>query len=158
MTIYAGIGSRETPARVLHRMQRMGLYYALKGYTLRSGHARGADRAFEHGCDQAMGPKEIFYKEDATYEAFQLAPLFHPTWNDVGDAGQALMARNCMIILGKNLDTPVDFVECWTLGGEMLGGTAHALRLALSRGIPIKNYGTPVPSEVVKERLEFYSI
>ena len=58
---YAGVGSRETPQDVLKIMWKIGKHLADKGYTLRSGGARGADAAFENGCDSVMGSKEIFY-------------------------------------------------------------------------------------------------
>jgi hypothetical protein len=61
MTIYfAGIGSRETPIDVLDIMQKLSIVFAKKGWILRSGHAPGADQAFEKGCDKVNGPKEIY--------------------------------------------------------------------------------------------------
>lgn len=62
MMYYAGVGSRETPQDVLKIMWKIGRYLALNGYTLRSGGgAKGADTAFENGCDSVRGSKEIFY-------------------------------------------------------------------------------------------------
>jgi predicted Rossmann fold nucleotide-binding protein DprA/Smf involved in DNA uptake len=57
---YAGIGARETPDDVLHLMYLLGRKLATDGYVLRSGHADGADLAFEKGCDSVNGRKEIF--------------------------------------------------------------------------------------------------
>ena len=59
MGYYAGVGSRETPLDVLKTMWKIGNYLATKGYTLRSGGAKGADTAFENGCDSVIGSKEI---------------------------------------------------------------------------------------------------
>lgn len=42
---YAGIGSRETPTRVLQLMIKAAQRLAQRGYTLRSGGADGADAA-----------------------------------------------------------------------------------------------------------------
>ena len=50
---YAGVGSRSTPAEVLHWMESIGRGMARAGMVLRSGAARGADSAFERGCDRA---------------------------------------------------------------------------------------------------------
>lgn len=50
MICYTGIGSRETPAEILEIFEHLGAWFAKKGYTLRSGHADGADAAFENGC------------------------------------------------------------------------------------------------------------
>lgn len=47
--IYTGIGSRETPEDIQWVMKRIGYGMAKRGHTLRSGRAKGADRAFETG-------------------------------------------------------------------------------------------------------------
>ena len=49
MKYYAGVGSRETPPDVLKTMLKIGRYLAVKGYTLRSGGAKGADTALRMG-------------------------------------------------------------------------------------------------------------
>jgi len=43
------------------------------------------------------------------------------------------------IILGLELDKPVDLVICWTPDAEVVGGTGVGLKLAKSREIPIIN-------------------
>ncbi len=42
-------------------------------------------------------------------------------------------------VLGSDLETPVSFVVCWTIGGKISGGTGQALRIAKDLGIPIFN-------------------
>ncbi len=50
--IYTGVGSRETPSDVLVLMRRIGYVMAMKGFSLRTGEAPGADTAFYTGlCD-----------------------------------------------------------------------------------------------------------
>jgi len=44
-----------------------------------------------------------------------------------------------MVLLGAGLDDPVEFVLCWTPGGETVGGTGHLIRAARSYGIPVYN-------------------
>ena len=44
---YAGIGSRETPVGIMELMNKAAKWLEGKGYTLQSGNAIGADRAFE---------------------------------------------------------------------------------------------------------------
>lgn len=148
MVKYAGIGSRETPDHVLDIMFKIGKSFASKGLLLRSGGAEGADIAFEKGCDMAKGQKEIFYptnnkgvivSEDVMQEAIILAGQVHPAWHRCSDYVQRLHARNCMQILGKDLKTPADFVVCWTKDGGPTGGTGQAIRLAMSKQIPIYN-------------------
>jgi predicted Rossmann fold nucleotide-binding protein DprA/Smf involved in DNA uptake len=57
---YSGIGSRRTPENIQELMVKLGHYLAGRGWVLRSGGAEGADTAFEKGCDQVHGRKEIF--------------------------------------------------------------------------------------------------
>lgn len=151
---YTGIGSRETPESFLKLMEDIGEYLALRGWTLRSGGADGADKAFEKGCDKAKGDKEIFlpWKKfngnpsilsidkmsiEIKKEAFEIASKFHPVWDQLSYGAQCLMARNGMQILGQDLKTPTSFVVCYNLGGFIHGGTSQALRIALDRKIPI---------------------
>ena len=46
---YTGIGARRTPPEVLALMTRAAFALLKRGYVLRSGHAIGADSAFERG-------------------------------------------------------------------------------------------------------------
>jgi hypothetical protein len=152
---YSGIGSRETPSDILSLMVDIGKFLARKGYILRSGGANGADKAFEQGCDLVRGEKEIYlpwkgfndnsselYLKSKTLKeikdkAFELASQYHPAWDQLNYGAQCLMARNGMQVLGQDLNTPVEFVICWNLGGFTHGGTSQALRIALDRKIPI---------------------
>lgn len=135
MKYYAGIGSRDTPDYVLKKMKRIA--EQLEGYTLRSGGAIGADTAFEEGASK----KEIFRAEDATDDAIELSSKYHPNWNACSKYAKKLHGRNAMIILGKNLDSPVEFVMCWTKSGKGGGGTGQALRIAKDYGIKIYDLG-----------------
>lgn len=154
MPIYAGIGSRETPAEIIAQMIQVGAQLAAFGWLLRSGHADGADEAFERGCDIVLGKKQIFLPWRAfngsdsplytpTLEAFALAEKIHPAWSNCSIAAKKLHARNCQQVLGQKLDQPADAVVCWTEDGFPIGGTATAITLALQRGIPIFNFGRP---------------
>jgi len=135
MKYYAGIGSRDTPDYVLKKMKRIA--ENLSNMTLRSGGAKGADSAFESSANN----KEIFRAEDATKEAIELSSKYHPNWNACSDYTKKLHGRNAMIILGENLDSPVEFVICWTKGGKGQGGTGQALRIAKDYGIKVYDLG-----------------
>lgn len=152
MKYYAGIGSRDTPNNILQIMQSIGATLATQGFTLRSGGANGADKAFEIGCDSVKGSKEIylpwkgFNNNTSKYynvssEAIELASKFHPAWNNLTKPVQLLMARNCYQVLGLDLNTPVEFVICFTYKGKGLGGTGQAIRLAKYFNIPIQDLG-----------------
>jgi hypothetical protein len=160
MKYYAGIGSRETPPEVLREMEALAQSCAMMGYTLRSGGADGADSAFETGCDliAAGAPKEIFLpwrgfnkNQSPLFEipekAFEISSQHHPRWQYLREPVRKLMARNAQQVLGKNLDTPVEFVICWTPDGctkgeertKDTGGTGQAIAIASAHNIPVFN-------------------
>ena len=166
---YAGIGSRRTPEPILDLMGRVAGRLERLGYTLRSGGAQGADRAFELGCEK----KIIFYQDHArcsggalldhqdssTYEVqysgsdIEFMELFvqrhHPVPMALRGAARKLMRRNALQVSRYSrprLELPwVDFVLCWTPDGSSdgasraAGGTGQALRIAHHHGIPVFN-------------------
>lgn len=156
MKYYAGIGSRETPQEAKWQIHAIAYYLADEKWTLRSGGAPGADIAFEYGVGD--GRKEIFlpwkgFNQNPSplyhipEEAFEIASQYHPGWQYLKSPVKNLMARNAQQVLGKNLDTPVQFVVCWTPDGctkgetrtKATGGTGQAIAIASSRNIPIFN-------------------
>ncbi len=151
-TCYAGVGSRATPTHVLPLIHQIAALLAVRGITLRSGGAPGADTAFESGCDRRNGKKEIFLP----WEGFNRngSPLFsppsaaeniasqlHPKWGAVKPRFRAFHSRNVQQVLGEHLDVPVDFVIFWAeeTYGRVKGGTATAVMLARQRNIPTFN-------------------
>jgi hypothetical protein len=58
-----------------------------------------------------------------------------------------------MILLGKELLTPVSFVICWTPMGNEVGGTGQGIRVARSLGIKILNLGIHQDLNRVKSKL-----
>lgn len=147
---FAGIGSRQTPPEILRLMEAIAhRLTTVYGYSLRSGGANGADSAFAagakvkeiylpwpgYGLTQADGVVLV----KPTLEAYEIAKQFHPVWDRLRPGVQALHARNVHVLLGKDLASPVDFVVAWTPGGEEVGGTGHALRVAKHYGIPVFN-------------------
>jgi hypothetical protein len=162
MKYYAGIGSRITPKDVLVVMQDLGTLLAKQQYTLRSGAARGADTAFESGCDSAKGKKEIFLPWGRfnghtsqyvapTPEALILAEGIHPAFKFLTYSSKNLVARNMHQVLGYDLNTPVEFIICWTPDGcetieqytKETGGTGSAITCGALRGVPVYNLQRP---------------
>ena len=146
---YTGIGSRKTPDDILTLMEGIASSLADIGYVLRSGGAKGADSAFEHGVEtQGLGTcdsKEVFYARDATDEARALARQYHPAPHNLHGHALNIMARNGYQVLGRTLTVPSDFVVCWTPDGaeavttDATGGTGQAIRIAYAYGIPVFN-------------------
>lgn len=150
--IYTGIGSRETPRDILMHMSMLGVELAKLGWTLRSGHAEGADKAFEQGAIRAKGKMEIYLPwenfneaptNDDRYmtvihpEALDIARNAHPAWDRCSPGSRKMHVRNVHQVLGVNLDTPNKLIICWTSGGRRGGGTGQALRIAEKYQIPI---------------------
>ena len=150
---FAGIGSRQSPPEILEKMKAIAKFLSERGYTLRSGGADGADSAFEQGATK----KEIFlpwnnyngrkvdnisFFSELSDIHFNLAETMHPAWEKCSPGAKKMHARNTQQILGQNLDTPCDFVVCWTKGGEKVGGTSTALRLSELHNIPVFNLGS----------------
>jgi len=149
----AGIGSRETPGSILAEMVKIGQWCAVNKIQVRSGHAPGADQAFELGAAQfctAYLPWPSFEEHIPKTGAGFIAPNnwtelmlhareFHPAWDRLGDGARKLMARNSAQVLGIDLKSPVQVVVCWTAGGRPTGGTGQALRIAAVHNIQIFN-------------------
>lgn len=160
MKYYAGIGSRETPDDILEMMTKIAEGLS-RNYTLRSGGADGADTAFEKGA----GKKKISYipwpgfngsKEKCiavSSAAMRMAGEFHPGWMYLSYPVKKLHARNCYQVLGEDLETPVDFVICWTPGGQEVGGTAQAIRIAKSNRIKVFNLANEYDFNFWKDKL-----
>jgi hypothetical protein len=161
---YAGIGSRETPSDVCEVFAALGEWFAKKGYILRSGHAKGADQAFERGCDRGQGAKEIYLPWKGfegsnsalvlqNKKAYTIAEQFHPYWSNLSEYAKKLQARNSHQVLGEDLNTPSAFVVCWTNNGSGKGGTGQALRIAKHYNIPIFDAGSYSGIEDVKTNI-----
>lgn len=147
---YAGIGSRKTPPDVLEQMTKIALNLNRYNYMLRSGGAIGADQAFEKGAGNS---KYIYTISDATDALLEHASKFHPAWNKCSEYAKRLHARNSAIILGLNLNNPVEFVICWTPSGISMGGTGQAIRIAFSHKIPVFNLFYPKVFSLLEHKL-----
>ena len=146
---YSGIGSRQTPPRILDLMTKIASFMEKQGYILQSGGAPGADNAFESGVanpEMKMiylpwlkfnGNTSPLYK--VSKAAITLASYFHPSWYKLTEAAKLLMARNGYQVLGKDLNTPVEMIICYTPHGKIEGGTGQAMRIAKHFNIPIFN-------------------
>lgn len=146
--VYAGIGSRQTPPEVCAVFASLAGRLGQAGWTLRSGRALGADSAFESGARAVRGSCEIFLPNKHNYMSIEqvihassedfmkgesyldevtgsvlgckvIARLLHPNGKNLSPHALELHARNTYQIIGQNLNSPVQFVACWTEGGRV---------------------------------------
>lgn len=150
---YAGIGPRQCPLEVCEEMFSVATQMDSKGWTVRSGHAQGADQAWALGhkptqreiylpwarFNLVSGMPEGFHVSPATAQLEVVARAVHPYWDRLSQGGQKLMMRNVSIILGHELDDPVQFAAYWSATKKVQGGTGNAVRLASLYGIPSFN-------------------
>jgi hypothetical protein len=162
MSVIAGIGSRKTPFHILSEMREIGAWCRESSIWVRSGHAEGADYAFEEGAQEyciAYLPWTGFNNKLARTKAHFCLPLeqmfsqysklikkYHPASDKLSSGALKLMKRNCCQVLGNKLDSPVFAVICWTPQSlssmgmpEWKGGTGFACRMAFDYTIPILN-------------------
>jgi hypothetical protein len=177
--VIAGIGSRKTPSFILGEMISVGAWARNNHIYVRSGHADGADWAFESGADnyciaylpwkgfnsKLFGSRaHVYILEDPIPQSvLSLVEKYHPAASRLSRGAKRLMARNCYQVLGASLKDPVSAVVCWceeteyTLTGKTLyaGGTGFACRIARDLDIPIlnmyrKEYST---ADLIKNKL-----
>lgn len=168
--VYTGVGARNTPDSFLNEFKYIGEILADRGMLLRSGGAKGADRAFEIGClnssanNNRGGDRNIFLpwkdfnhnKSARTYipdEAYDLAKCYYKNWTSINASTKKLLARDCLQVLGLkpiSEPDPSDFLICWTKNGEIVGGTGLAMKIAKDNFIPIYNFA------LKEDRNKFY--
>ena len=162
MVWIAGVGSRDTPAPYLTVIHRLAGTLARRGVGIRSGHARGADLAWEAGALGAGGAVRLYLPkprrgvdgltpDELSPELLEAAQAtarrHHGGWDRFDDITRRLMTRNVLIVLGDQLQTPVAGLACWAPRSrlrsgrvvDVKGGTGLAVRLAAERGIPVLN-------------------
>ncbi len=156
---YAGIGSRRSDVSALQAITKISKTLGDMGYYVRTGAADGCDMAFAMGNPSRV----IYYLPWAKYQrdfinkvsgmnpiigctepspiAIEQASNIHPNWSACGPGAQKLHGRNCHIINGASLNSPVDFVIAHTPDGLNTGGTSLGINYASSLGIPVFNIG-----------------
>jgi hypothetical protein len=147
MKYYAGIGSRETPASILTKMNVIAIGLSRSSFCLRSGGADGADMAFEKGAmhKQIFLPWDGFNNHTISAEytvppmVYDYVQKYHPKPSALSEKGILFMSRNTYQVLGPNLDDPVEFIVCWTKDGKASGGTGQAIRIAKDYNVPVFN-------------------
>ena len=143
-------------------MTRIARWLHRCGCHLNSGGAHGADRAFADGAtpdartlylpwpgyNGHSGPDCRVLSPVERTACERLAAELHPAWQRCSRAVRALHARNAAIVLGPRLNRPVHGVICWTPGGQTVGGTGMAMRMADRAGVLVLNLAVYSPRDV----------
>ena len=154
---YAGIGSRETPWKILRIMKHTAQLLAIDEYGCSTGAANGADQAFATAAHEMQSPLHLYlpwpsYEQnwvnskrcaltdvtilnDNDIDAITSVYDFHPAANKLKPAIIKLHARNYLII------KDVLFVVCYTPDGKGQGGTGQGIKIAQSMNIPVYDLG-----------------
>jgi len=152
---YTGIGAKRSPKFILLKMKRISRKLDKKGYTLRSGAAKGADSYFESGSSR----KEIFLPfkgfndnksklYDIDDEYFKISSLYAKDFEKETYEEQCFIARDTQQVINNGIKS--DFVICWTRDNatnanykrKRTGGTWYAIALASYLDIPVINLRT----------------
>lgn len=168
MLSYAGIGSRNCPKEIQVLIVKVAYWLSKKKYVLRSGAAKGSDNAFEFGCDKANGEKEIYLPWKGfngsssklileNPKATEISKKYHTNFNHLKQAAKKLISRDSHQILGLDLESPVEFVICYTKDGKGEGGTGQALRIAKDYNIPIFDFGKYRTIDECKKQFKIFA-
>lgn len=159
---YTGVGSRKTPKDVQEIMTQIATELERRGYILRSGHADGADLAFEQGVlnsdnmniylpyDGFNGGYQsnngyCFIESDLNNQDYNNAYqslIHHPRGFALSESAKNMMCRNYFQVHGLINEPKSEFNICWTENGKLVGGTAQSIRLCKIENIPIFNLAT----------------
>ena len=126
MLRYAGIGHRCIDAMYEGRARSIAERLGSLGFVLRSGGATGADRAFADGAGEDareiilpwagynnVSGAGVAVLAGAQYRAVSVeASKAHSGWARCRVGAKRLLSRNAAIVLGVDLDEPVDVVVC----------------------------------------------
>jgi len=174
--IIAGIGSRKTPKPILREMTEIGRLISKFDGWVRSGHAEGADLAFEYGAKQktiVYLPWQSFNSEiellgRSVIITGEESPLldgsverYHPSPSKLSDGAKLLIRRDAAQVLGADCNTPSDAVVCYTPEAKKVGGTAQAIRIAEAYNIPVLNMacsGLNTASKVLNKLEEIWNL
>ena len=97
----------------------------------------------------------IVRNKDLISETERIASEVHPAWDRCNEWARGMHSRNCHQILGYDLKSPVDAVICWTPDGNVVGGTATAIRISMKYDIPVFNLGVSDKKSVLNDIKNF---
>ncbi len=83
----------------------------------------------------------------------EIAKRIHPNPSALTQGALKMHARNIAQVMGYQLNTPSDFVICWTPGGLEQGGTRTAIVFAKENNIPVYNLFNDGVEELIYQHI-----
>ncbi|WP_218079405.1 hypothetical protein [Anthocerotibacter panamensis] len=147
---YTGIGSREVAPDIAHLLTRIARHLAATGNILRTGGARGVEKALRQGAEEdceVFLPYQIVrgtVQEELPHllAATRIAEGLHPDWPEYNPFSRRAHILSVYQLLGADLNTPSDFLLCYApidSHGLIQGATRTAVALAAVQGIRCYN-------------------
>ncbi len=163
--VYASMASETPPTQTRDDMTTMSQWLAKGGWHLASGGEHAADQAFAKGTAPDQQTRYVPWTgyndlagPDCTpldREQFQtceyLADRLHPSWDQFTDDTKIRCAREAAMLLGPNLDRPVDALIAWSPKAASKTETSIAPRIAAQYGIPVLNLATMSPRQACEQ-------
>lgn len=139
---FSGVGARDHEPEAVDVIAELTQEISQLGGILRTGKAKGIDRVFR---DSHPGDREIISDKAVPPPlAYEIAERNHGAWHLCDDRTRAVHARNAMIHLGPEVETPVRFCLVWSSAQvEDMGGSALGMRICREAGIPFFNIRSP---------------
>lgn len=146
-------GSRDCPPEALENIGKIAEFFAKKGWTLRTGGAKGVDNQALVNFRKTANSKVELYLPWQGYEGhyngilhspenWKLASEYVGHWDNLKLNHKIFHARNIGILLGSDNKSPSDLAVCWTPEGEKVGGSATGVVVCEKEGILLFNIGS----------------
>lgn len=159
---YAGIGSKKAGPVICSKAQRLGYYLANREWTLYSSHSPNFEVNLELGADASSLGETLIFLPHSGYNgalsnfseplpfSYAIAQELYSEWDSLNFKNKTIISNVCHQILGRNLESPVSFVLCWTEDGSSTfhdipsdsGPVYFGIKLASMVGIPVFNLGS----------------
>ncbi len=166
---YVGSGNLEAPPLILEKIKRIAKLLDENGYTCRVGGFLGPEEAFEKNAkrQELHLPWKNFNDKESKLtftnkKAFDIARMFHPSYDSLKPAIQTIVAKNVRLIMGKNIDSPCLFAIVWSQDGiehgkdktSSTGNIGHLISIASAVRIPVFNLARPDTEQRIYNFLE----
>lgn len=185
--IYAILGAPDTPSHVLQEFSDIARMLAAKKFKVRvttddSRKQEGKPPAALVGkaVRETVGTRYELIKPWNTFgdtegealtatgttsdRGVEMAALFQPAMTKLPDAVKKIIAANVHVMLGKFLESPVEFLVCYTEDGAenskevtfKTGNVGLAIRVATSYNIPVINFKNPNSRSRLEDIMKYY--